>query len=164
MLGRFGRFMRANAIALIALFFALGGVATALPGVDTVDSGDIKDGAVRSVDIRNGSITPDKMAPSVRPRWARINTGLTPSIDHSRGVVGLTRTDVGEYEVGFAGNILACGWVATLTTNIVDNDPPEGEATVTRVAANVLLVRVNTSAGAATDLAAGEGFTVAVYC
>jgi hypothetical protein len=164
MLGRLGRFMRSNAIALIALFFALGGVATALPGTDTVDSGDIINGAVKSVDIRNGSITPEKMAPSVRPRWARINTGVTPSIERNRGVVGLTRTDVGEYEVGFSGNILACGWVATLTTNIVGNDPPEGEVSVTRKTANVLVVQVNTSTGAATDLSAGEGFTVAVYC
>ena len=164
MLGRLGRFARSNAIALIALFFALGGVAQALPGTDTVDSGDIKNGAVRSIDIRNGSITPEKMAPSVRPRWARINTGATPTIARSRGVVGLTRVEEGEYEVGFAGNIAACGWVATLTTNTVGNDPPEGEATVSREAANVLVVRVNDSTGASTDLSAGEGFTVAVYC
>jgi len=48
-----GRISSAHVIALIALFVAIGGVAGALPGKNTVDSGDIKKNAVQSADISN---------------------------------------------------------------------------------------------------------------
>lgn len=43
----------AHVIALVALFVALSGVAGALPGTNSVDSGDIKKNAVQSSDISN---------------------------------------------------------------------------------------------------------------
>jgi hypothetical protein len=45
-----------NIVGLVALFFALSGAAYALPGVNTVDSGDIIDNAVLSRDIRDDII------------------------------------------------------------------------------------------------------------
>jgi hypothetical protein len=46
------------AISLIALFAALGGgAAIALPGKNTIDSGDIKKNAVKSSDIKNDKVT-----------------------------------------------------------------------------------------------------------
>ena len=45
----------ALAISLVALFAALSGAAMALPGVDTVNSGDIKDNTVKSVDLKDGA-------------------------------------------------------------------------------------------------------------
>jgi hypothetical protein len=44
-------------ISLIALFVAIGGVAGALPGKNTIDSGDIKKNAVKSPDIKNNNVT-----------------------------------------------------------------------------------------------------------
>ena len=45
--------LRSHAIAYLALFFALTGTAVALPGTNTVDTGDIINGQVRSPDISN---------------------------------------------------------------------------------------------------------------
>ena len=42
-------------ISLVALFAALSGAALALPGTDTVNSGDIKDNKVKSVDLKDGA-------------------------------------------------------------------------------------------------------------
>jgi hypothetical protein len=62
-----GRPSPAMAVAFIALLAALSGTAVALPGKNTVDSGDIKKGNVKSSDlaanavrggkVRNGSLT-----------------------------------------------------------------------------------------------------------
>jgi hypothetical protein len=44
-------------VALIALFAAIGGVAGALPGKNSVDGGDIRKNAVASPDIQNNKVT-----------------------------------------------------------------------------------------------------------
>jgi len=44
-------------VAFAALLAALSGTAIALPGKNTVDSGDIKNNNVRSADIRNNNVT-----------------------------------------------------------------------------------------------------------
>lgn len=44
-------------ISLIALFVAIGGVAGALPGKNTVNSGDIKKNGVKSIDIKDDGVT-----------------------------------------------------------------------------------------------------------
>ena len=47
-------------ISLVALFAALSGAALALPGTQTVNSGDIKDNAVKSIDLKdNAAVTTD---------------------------------------------------------------------------------------------------------
>ncbi len=46
----------AMAVAFIALLAALSGTAVALPGTSTVDSGDIKNGAVATKDIKNNNV------------------------------------------------------------------------------------------------------------
>jgi hypothetical protein len=52
------RLSSAHLIATIALVAALaGGTALALPGKNSVNSGDIKNGAVRGVDVRNNSLS-----------------------------------------------------------------------------------------------------------
>ncbi len=40
-------------VSFVALFVALSGAAVALPGTETVNSGDIKDNSVKSVDLRD---------------------------------------------------------------------------------------------------------------
>ena len=46
----------AMAVAFVALLAALSGTAIALPGTNTVDSGDIKNSTVRSKDVRNNNL------------------------------------------------------------------------------------------------------------
>lgn len=53
---RLARIRPSSAIALIALFIALGGTAVALPGKNQVDSGDIKNNQIGSKDLRNNDI------------------------------------------------------------------------------------------------------------
>lgn len=162
MLGRLGRFMRSNAIALVALFFALGGAAHA---ANTVRSSDIVDGAVRSVDIRDGSITPAKMAPAVRPRWARVTMGENPVLVRDRGAVDVDHLDNGLYRVTFTNAVVNCGWLATVTHSTLDAAAPEeGMATVVRTSATELDVRIVNADGVTSDLNPGDGFTVAAYC
>ena len=43
-------------VATLALFVALSGFAVALPGRNSVDSGDIKNDEVKSVDVKNGGL------------------------------------------------------------------------------------------------------------
>jgi hypothetical protein len=52
---RISRHVRGNAVGYVALFFALSGGAYALQGKNTVDSGDIKKGQVKTSDVANDS-------------------------------------------------------------------------------------------------------------
>ena len=61
-----GRPSAGTLIGIVALVFAMTGAAIALPGRNSVDSGDIKKNAVRSADIKNGQVkAPDVNAGSV---------------------------------------------------------------------------------------------------
>ena len=51
-------------LSALALFAATTGVAAALPGKDTVNSGDIVNESVKSKDLRDGSISKDDLGPS----------------------------------------------------------------------------------------------------
>jgi hypothetical protein len=51
----------AMAVAFVALLAAVSGTAVALPGRNTVDSGDLKRGAVKNVDIARGAVTGSKV-------------------------------------------------------------------------------------------------------
>jgi hypothetical protein len=55
--GRIRSHLRSNVVGYIAVFIALGGTAVALPGRNTVDSGDIKNGEVGSADVENDGLT-----------------------------------------------------------------------------------------------------------
>lgn len=163
MLRRLGLFARSNLIGLIALFFALSGVATALPGVNTVDSGDIKNNVVTSADIKNGTITATDLGPSARVRWARVSAA-GPAIVVGRGATGVTHPAVGVYQVTFAAPVNSCGWSATRLDNDNVGGPGSGEIAIIPVGANVLNVVNMNSAGTNTDLASNVGFTLTVNC
>jgi hypothetical protein len=53
---RVSRHIRANVVGYIALFVALSGTAVALPGKNTVDSGDIINGQVKLQDVAAGAV------------------------------------------------------------------------------------------------------------
>ena len=56
MFDRVGSHLRQHAIAYVALFIVLGGTAVALPGRNSVDSGDIAKKAVKASDIAKGAV------------------------------------------------------------------------------------------------------------
>ncbi len=58
---RRGRPSPAMAVAFVALLAALSGTAVALPGSNTVDSGDLRRGAVKNSDIARGAVTGSKI-------------------------------------------------------------------------------------------------------
>ena len=81
--------LRSNIIGYVALFIALAGTAYALPGKNTVDSGDIRNGQVKTADIRNDNVRAD---PDIEAGRGDIGTG--PSATASlTGVTTSTRTD-----------------------------------------------------------------------
>ena len=74
----------ALAVAFIALLAALSGTAVALPGKNTVDSGDIKRNAVRSSDVRSGAIrTADIRNNAVTSAKVRNNTVTGNDVNES---------------------------------------------------------------------------------
>jgi hypothetical protein len=82
-----GRPSPAMAVAFIALLAALSGTAVALPGKNTVDSGDLKKNAVKTRDIaRNAVTTPKIRNGAVNSRKVRNNS--------------LTGTDINESTLG----------------------------------------------------------------
>jgi hypothetical protein len=55
------QFLRANLLGLVAIFIVLGGTAVALPGKNRIDSGDIKQGQVRTLDLHRSAVTKSKL-------------------------------------------------------------------------------------------------------
>ncbi|HEX5896805.1 MAG TPA: hypothetical protein VFY47_10805 [Thermoleophilaceae bacterium] len=101
----------AMAVAFVALLAALSGTAIALPGTNSVDSGDIKNNQVRSKDIRNNN---------VRGRDVRTSTlNGTDVLDES-----LTGADINESTLGTVPS-------ATTATSAPPSGPAGGDLTGT---------------------------------
>jgi hypothetical protein len=77
----------AMVIGFVALLAALSGTAVALPGVNLVDSGDIKNGQVKRVDIRKNAVNGAKVANGALTGADVKNESLTPS-DFSGSIQG----------------------------------------------------------------------------
>lgn len=85
------------AVAFVALLAALGGTAVALPGSNTVTTGDIKRGAVRSSDIRNNNVsTTDIRNSTIRGKDVRNGTIRGADV----GANSLTGSDINEGTLG----------------------------------------------------------------
>jgi hypothetical protein len=154
----------ALAVSAAALIVALSGTAIALPGKSTVGSRDIKDGAVKSSDLRDGgAVKPRDLTPMAR-LWAEV----TPQ----GSVVGASRPDVvvdqtgilqGRYEVDFnEGDIGRCGSIAQISGSTPAGGIPSGQA-VTELSEDATdTVRVETTDS--TGDPAARGFTLVVLC
>jgi hypothetical protein len=112
----------AMAVAFIALLAALSGTAVALPGKNTVDSGDLKKNAVKPKDIANGAVT--------RPK---IRNGAVNS--QKVGNDSLTGADINESSLGQVPTANTANSANTATTaNNATNlggKPPSAYATST---------------------------------
>lgn len=115
------RLSPALVISVIALFVAIGGVAGALPGKNSVDSGDIKKNAVKSVDIsnKNGVKSPDVVKDaltggdlkestlSVVPKANKSNAANTADRANRLDVVRFVRSEVVVVANGADGSAVA---------------------------------------------------------
>jgi hypothetical protein len=96
-------------VATLALVMAVTGVAAGLPGKNSVDSGDIKNGQVKRNDLNK----------KVKVRWARVNGQSGDVIDQSGGIQA-DRVGEGLYFVEFPTSTAKQGLLAT---NV---DPADG--------------------------------------
>ena len=66
--------LAALTVSVVALVAAIGGVAGALPGKNTVNSGDVKKNSLKSVDLKNDGVT----GADVKESTLKIPTGALP--------------------------------------------------------------------------------------
>jgi hypothetical protein len=98
-LNRSRTFLRSNLFGLIAIFIVLGGTAIALPGKNKVNSGDIKQGAVRTLDLRRGAVTKSKLRRNaVDGSRVRNNTITGDDVDESSLSISLDQGAIGARE------------------------------------------------------------------
>jgi hypothetical protein len=110
--------LRSNVVGYVALFcFAMVGTAGALPGRNTVGSGDIKPGAVRDVDLAQGAVTAEKISDSTFAAGDIARSGKS-----------------GDYEI--PANAIQSGEVSNGT--LTGNDVADASLTGAEVASNSL--------------------------
>jgi hypothetical protein len=166
------------AVALLALFMAMGGSAYAL----VVTSGSIKNNTIRSQDVRNGGLVgKDARADGFGGRAIKESTlGAVPAalVAHGaarytvvaaggqqfrgRGTVSVSRTGVGRYEAIFDANVRNCGYYATIGGPSAAAAPDNGQISVSGLASNVNGVDIRTTGAAGND--ANKPFHLVVLC
>lgn len=147
-------------VAIIALVMAMAGSAIALPGKNTVGPGDIKEGAVRSKQIKDGKVKPWDI--NKRARFfakVRANGDLVGS---SLEGVGAQHTGPGEFVVDTNSfKVEPCAAVAQVTDFDPEGPISHGEAsTKPGEADDHLVVGTFDSAGDP----ANRGFTLFIAC
>ena len=177
---RFRRFLLspAMAVALLALFMAMGGSAYAL----VITSGSIKNNTIRSVDVRNRALTGTDMrsnrvgggaikesslgpVPSAfvahgSARFAVVNAG-GQSV-RGRAITSAARTAEGRYQVIFEADIRGCGYYATIGGPTAAAPPDNGQITVSALGSNVNGVDIRTTG--ANGVEANKPFHLVVLC
>jgi hypothetical protein len=160
----------ANVTATLALFVALGGTSYAAAKLprDSVGATQIRAGAVRSSEVRNGSLTAGDLSLATRralagrqgpvgpagpagPASVRSFAAVEASGRPIRGnATNGGRTGVGTYEIGFAAPVEGCAFTATVGSTDA-SAPPAGRATV-RDAGGRIGVQTFDAAGSPADL------------
>jgi hypothetical protein len=152
------------AVALLALFMAMGGSAYAL----VVTSGSIKNNTIRSPDVRNGGLlgkdfrangvgdgaikestlatVPSAFIAHGSARFAVVNQGGARV--RQRGTSSSARTAPGNYQVIFDADVRGCAYFATIG-NPSAAGPETGQISVSSLASNVngVFVRTTTTNG-----------------
>jgi hypothetical protein len=171
------------AVALLALFVAMGGSAYAAA---VITSGDIKNNTIRSRDVRNGGlIGKDLRANRVGGRAIKESTlGTVPSAIvaegsthfsvvnnggqqvRGRGTTSVARTGPGRYQVIFNRDVRSCAYFATIGSPTAAGPPASGEIMVSSLASNVNGVDIRTNDGddPAPGNAANKPFHLVVLC
>jgi hypothetical protein len=166
------------AVALVALFMAMGGSAYAL----VVTSGSIKNNTIRGEDVRNGgllgkdfrkngvgggaikestlSAVPSSFLTAGSAHYAVVNAG-GQSV-RNRGITSAARTAEGRYQVIFDADIRGCGYYATIGGPTAAPPPDNGQITVSGLASNVNGVDIRTTGANGND--ANKPFHLLVLC
>jgi hypothetical protein len=157
-------------IALVALFFALGGSAYGL----VITGRSIKNGTVTGADIRNRSLGSRDVKPDSLGGRAinESKLGAVPSaslaegsarqavvtangvLQRGRGVSSVARAGQGNYQVIFDRDVRNCAYIATLGSPGVE-DPTVGQVSVSGLSSNVngVFVKTTNSSGGELDRA-----------
>jgi hypothetical protein len=166
------------AVALLALFMAMGGSAYAL----VVTSASIKNNTIRSKDVHNGGlIGKDLRADGVGGRAIKESTlSAVPAafVAHGaarfavvaaggrqfrgRGTTSVARTAEGRYQVLFDTDVRSCGYYATIGGPTAAAPPDNGQISVSSLASNVAGVDIRTTGAAGND--ANKPFHLVVFC
>jgi hypothetical protein len=140
----------AMAVAFVALLAALSGTAVALPGVNTVDSGDIRNGQVKGKDLRRNAVTSPK-----------IKNGAVATADVKND--GLTGTDINEGTLGQVPSAASAGVANSLASGDVNaTTMPNPPGALTTVEASCDAGLKGISAGLRVDNPASQ-FLVDLY-
>ena len=166
------------AVALLALFMAMGGSAYAL----VVTSGSIRNNTIRSVDVRNGGlIGKDVRQDGVGGRAIKESTlGTVPGalVAHgsahfavvsaggqqvrARGTTSASRTAEGRYQVIFDADVRGCAYYATVGGPTATVPPDNAQITVSGLGSNVNGVAIRTENSNGTE--ANKPFHLLVLC
>jgi hypothetical protein len=168
----------AMAVALLALFMAMGGSAYAL----VVTSGSIKNNTIRSVDVRNGGLfgkdfrkngvgggaikestlatVPSAFVAHGSARFAVVNAGGQQV--RGRSTTSVARTAEGRYQVIFDADVRGCGYYATIGGPTAAAPPDNGQVTVSSLGSNVNGVDIRTTGANGND--ANKPFHLVVLC
>lgn len=166
------------AVALLALFMAMGGSAYAL----VVTSGSIKNNTVRSVDVRNGGLlgkdvrrngiggraVKESSLGTVNSAFvtygaARFSVVMASGQQvRGRSTTTVSRTAAGRYQVIFDTNVRNCGYYATIGGPTATAPPDNGQIAVSSLASNVNGVDVRTTGANGNN--ANKPFHVVVLC
>ncbi len=160
-----GRVGSAHLLAVIALILAITGTAIALPGRNSVNGQDIKNGAIKSLDVRDNNLRGDDIKEST--------LGPVPSADNSNDVLwavvtnpaapgnaalarsGQSGTTVAEsggaVQVNFGRDVSKCAWTATRGLPGAGTEPA-GFAEVNGVSGQPTVIEVHTRDDAGTGV------------
>jgi hypothetical protein len=166
------------AVALLALFMAMGGSAYAL----VVTSGSIKNNTIRSADVRNGGLlgkdfrkdgvgggaikestlgpVPNAFLADGSTHFAVVNAGGQQV--RARGTTSAARTAEGRYPVIFDRDVRSCGYYATIGGPTAAAPPDNGQVSVSSLASNVNGVDIRTTGAGGND--ANKPFHLIVFC
>jgi hypothetical protein len=148
-----------------------GGVAVAfnVPN-DSVTSAKIIDNAVRSRDIRNGTVGDVDLGRRARSYWAivQLDGSGVPTIVGTDGANAIFDNSVGSFGLTWNPDIENCAVTAGLHGNTTAGTSPlAGSVSTdrfTNISSDGIRVITRTSAGALADPPPGTGFTVTITC
>jgi hypothetical protein len=177
---RFRRFIPspAMAVALLALFMAMGGSAYAL----VVTSGNIKNNTIKGEDVHNGGLlgkdfrkdgvgggaikesslgtVPGAFVAHGSARFTVVNAGGQQV--RGRGTTSVARTAEGRYQAIFDADVRGCGYYATIGGPSAAAPPDNGQITVSSLGSNVNGVDIRTTGANGSD--ANKPFHLVVLC
>lgn len=125
------RHIRSNAVAYLALFFALTGSAAALQGKNTVKTKDIANNAVTTPKIRGGAVTAAKLAQG-SVGAAQLAPGSVGAAQLAAGAVGSSALATGA--VGTSALAADAVTLDKIAPGVIDNGILDGAVTTEKLA------------------------------